>query len=79
MKAAVELRPELGGRNLNARKESSSSRSTKTTALSTLTCPRRELIAVTEKAITEYRMLLHGICRIRSGIDADQVAEVKVC
>jgi hypothetical protein len=44
-------------------------------ALSTLSCPHRELIAVTERLAPNVDCLLHGNLPDLSGIGADHVAE----
>jgi hypothetical protein len=43
--------------------------------ISTLSCPHRELIAVTERLAPNVECLLHGNLPDSSGIGADQVAE----
>jgi hypothetical protein len=43
--------------------------------ISTLSCPHRELIAVTERLAPNVECLLHGNLPGSSGIGADEVAE----
>jgi len=76
MKAAVDLKPELGGRNFDCPEgikfvEIDADNG----ALSTLSCPHRELIAVTERLAPTVECLLHGNLPDSIGVDADQVAE----
>ena len=76
MKAAVDLKPELGGRNFECPEgikfvEIDADNG----ALSTLSCPHRELIAVTERLAPAVECLLHGNLPDSIGVDADQVAE----
>ena len=76
MKAAVDLKPELGGRNFDCPEgikfvEIDANNG----ALSTLSCPHRELIAVTERLAPTVECLLHGNLPDSIGVDADQVAE----
>jgi penicillin-binding protein 1B len=61
IKGAVELRPELGGRNFECPEgirfvEIDADQG----ALSTLSCPHRELIAVTDRLAPNLECLLHG-------------------
>ncbi|MDQ1729492.1 MAG: penicillin-binding protein [Pyrinomonadaceae bacterium] len=61
VKAAVELKPELGGRNFECPEgiefvEIDADNG----SLATLACPHRELIAVTEKLAPNVECLLHG-------------------
>lgn len=75
MKAAVDLKPELGGRNFDCPEgikfvEIDADNG----ALSTLSCPHRELIAVTERLAPNVECMLHGNLPDLSGI-GDQVAE----
>ena len=76
MKAAVDLKPELGGRNFECPEgikfvEIDADNG----ALSTLSCPHRELIAVTERLAPTVDCLLHGNLPDSIGVEADQVAE----
>jgi penicillin-binding protein 1B len=75
MKAAVDLKPELGGRNFDCPEgikfvEIDADNG----ALSTLSCPHRELIAVTERLAPNVDCLLHGNLPDLSGIGADNGA-----
>ena len=76
MKAAVDLKPELGGRNFDCPE---GIRFVEIDAdyggISTVTCPHRELIAVTDKLAPHVECLLHGNLPDSSGIGGDQVAE----
>jgi penicillin-binding protein 1B len=76
MKAAIEKRPELGGRNFECPEgikfvEIDADNG----SLSTLSCPHRELIAVTERLAPNVECLLHGNLPDSIGVGADQVAE----
>ena len=76
VKAAVELKPELGGRNFDCPEgikfvEIDADNG----ALSTLSCPHRELIAVTERLAPNVDCMLHGNLPDLSGIGADRIAE----
>jgi penicillin-binding protein 1B len=76
VKAAVELKPELGGRNFDCPEgikfvEIDADNG----ALSTLSCPHRELIAVTERLAPNVDCMLHGNLPDLSGIGADKAAE----
>ncbi|MEP6818820.1 MAG: PBP1A family penicillin-binding protein [bacterium] len=76
VKAAVDLKPELGGRNFDCPEgiefvEIDADNG----ALSTLSCPHRELIAVTERLAPNVECLLHGNLPDSIGVEADQVAE----
>ena len=76
MKAAVDLKPELGGRNFDCPEgiefvEIDADNG----ALSTLSCPHRELIAVTERLAPNVECLLHGNLPDSIGVDADHVSE----
>ncbi|HUS09803.1 MAG TPA: PBP1A family penicillin-binding protein [Pyrinomonadaceae bacterium] len=78
IKAAVELKPELGGRNFECPEgirfvEIDPDNG----ALSTLSCPRRELIAVTEKLAPKTECLLHGNLPDSIGVGAGEVAETQ--
>lgn len=76
MKAAVELKPDLGGRNFDCPEgiefveiDADSG------ARSTLSCPHRELIAVTERLAPNVDCLFHGNLPDLSGIGEGDVAE----
>ncbi|MGH9874063.1 MAG: transglycosylase domain-containing protein [Pyrinomonadaceae bacterium] len=76
MKAAVDLKPELGGRNFDCPEgikfvEIDADYG----GISTLSCPHRELIAVTERLAPNVECLLHGNLPDAIGIGADQVTE----
>jgi len=76
MKAAVDLKPELGGRNFECPEgikfvEIDADNG----ALSTLSCPHRELIAVTDRLAPNVECLLHGNLPDSIGVGTDQVAE----
>jgi membrane carboxypeptidase/penicillin-binding protein len=78
MKAAVELKPALGGRNFECPEgikfvEIDADNG----SLSTLSCPHRELIAVTERLAPNVECLLHGNVPESIGVGTDQVAESK--
>jgi penicillin-binding protein 1B len=76
MKAAVELRPELGGRNFECPEGIKFVEiDVDNGSLSTLSCPHRELIAVTERLAPNVECLLHGNLPDSIGVGADQVAE----
>jgi penicillin-binding protein 1B len=76
MKGAVDLKPELGGRNFECPEGIKFVEiDPDNGALSTLTCPRRELIAVTEKLAPQVECLLHGNLPDSIGIGTDEVAE----
>ena len=75
MKAAVDLKPELGGRSFECPEgikfvEIDADNG----ALSTLSCPHRELIAVTDRLAPNVECLLHGNLPDAIGVTADQVA-----
>ena len=76
MKAAVELKPELGGRNFDCPE---GIRFVEIDAdyggISTLSCPHRELIAVTDRLAPTVECLLHGNLPDSGGIGADQAVE----
>jgi penicillin-binding protein 1B len=77
MKAAVDLKPELGGRNFECPEgimfvEIDADNG----ALSTLSCPHRELIAVTDRLAPNVECLLHGNLPDSIGIGADQLAQI---
>ncbi|MGH9930931.1 MAG: transglycosylase domain-containing protein [Pyrinomonadaceae bacterium] len=76
IEAAVDLKPELGGRNFECPEgikfvEIDADNG----ALSTLSCPHRELIAVTERLAPNVECFLHGNLPDSIGVGADQVAE----
>lgn len=76
MKAAIEIKPELGGRNFECPEgikfvEIDADNG----SLSTLSCPHRELIAVTERLAPNVECLLHGNLPDSIGVGVDQVAE----
>lgn len=76
VKAAVELKPELGGRNFECPEGIEFVEiDPDTGSRATLSCPRRELIAVTEKLAPNVECLLHGDLPDSIGVEADQVAE----
>src|SRR3979411_2281166 len=75
VKAAVDLKPELGGRNFECPEgikfvEIDADNG----SLSTLSCPHRELIAVTERLAPNVECALHGNLPDSIGVGADQVA-----
>jgi penicillin-binding protein 1B len=79
MKAAVDLKPELGGRNFECPEgikfvEIDADNG----SLSTLYCPHRELIAVTERLAPNVECFLHGNLPESIGIGGDQVAEGEI-
>ena len=74
IKAAVDFKPELGGRNFECPEgikfvEIDADNG----AISTLTCPHRELIAVTARLEPNVECLLHG--NLPDSIGVDEVAE----
>jgi len=76
MKAAIESKPELGGRNFDCPEgikfvEIDADNG----ALSTLSCPHRELIAVTDRLAPNVECLLHGNLPDSIGVGTDEVAE----
>jgi penicillin-binding protein 1B len=76
MNAAVEMKPELGARNFECPEgikfvEIDADNG----SLSTLSCPHRELIAVTEQLAPTVECLLHGNLPDSIGVGAEQVAE----
>jgi penicillin-binding protein 1B len=76
VKGAVELKPELGGRNFECPEGIEFVEiDPDTGSRATLACPRRELIAVTEKLAPNVECLLHGDLPDSIGVEADQVAE----
>jgi penicillin-binding protein 1B len=78
IKGAVELKPELGGRNFDCPEGIKFVEiDPDNGALSTLSCPRRELIAVTEKLAPTVECLLHGNLPDSIGVGAGEVAETQ--
>jgi penicillin-binding protein 1B len=78
VKAAVELKPELGGRNFECPEgikfvEIDADNG----SLSTLSCPHRELIAVTERLAPNVECFLHGNLPDSIGIGNGEVAETE--
>lgn len=77
--AAVELKPELGGRNFECPEGIEFVEIDADTGLrSTLNCPKRELIAVTEKLAPNLECILHSNLRDSIGIGTGEVAEREV-
>jgi penicillin-binding protein 1B len=75
VRGAVELKPELGGRNFACPEgikfvEIDADNG----SLSTLSCPHRELIAVTERLAPNVECMLHGNLPDSIGIGTDEVA-----
>lgn len=71
---AVELKPELGGRNFECPEGIEFVEiDADTGSLSTLLCPHRELIAVTERLAPNVECLLHG--SLPDSIGSEKVAE----
>jgi membrane carboxypeptidase/penicillin-binding protein len=76
MDAAVELKPDLGGRNFDCPEGIKFVEiDIENGALSTLSCPHRELIAVTERLAPNVECLLHGSLPDLSGTGEADVAE----
>ncbi|MDQ2975162.1 MAG: PBP1A family penicillin-binding protein [Acidobacteriota bacterium] len=74
MSNAVELKPELGGRNFECPEGIEFVEiDADTGSLSTLLCPHRELIAVTERLAPNVECLLHG--NVPDSIGSEKVAE----
>ena len=78
IRAAVELRPELGGRNFECPEgikfmEIDADNGSR----STLSCPRRELIAITDRLEPHMECLLHGNLPDSIGVGTDHVAEIE--
>lgn len=72
--AAVDLKPELGGRNFECPEGIKFVEiDADFGGISTLSCPHRELIAVTERLAPNVECLLHGNLLDEGGIGADQV------
>jgi penicillin-binding protein 1B len=79
VKAAVDLKPELGGRNFECPEgiefvEIDANNG----SLSTLSCPYRELIAVTERLRPNVECFLHGNLPDSVGVGNGEVAEGEV-
>jgi penicillin-binding protein 1B len=75
---AVSLKPELGGRNFDCPEGIKFVEiDAENGALSTLSCPRRELIAVTEKLAPTVECLLHGNLPDSIDVGAGEVAETQ--
>ncbi len=77
MKAAVDQKPELGGRNFECPEgikfvEIDADNG----ALSTLSCPHRELIATTDRLAPNVECFLHGNLPDSIGVGAGQMAEI---
>jgi penicillin-binding protein 1B len=76
MNAAVESKPELGGRNFECPEGIEFVEIDADTGLrSTLNCPKRELIAVTEKLAPNLECTLHSNLPDSIGVGTDEVAE----
>jgi penicillin-binding protein 1B len=78
VKAAVDLKPELGGRNFECPEgiefvEIDADNG----SLATLSCPHRELIAVTEKLAPQVECFLHGNLPDSIGVGSGEVAGVE--
>lgn len=76
VKNAVDLKPELGGRNFECPEgiefvEIDADNG----SLATLSCPHRELIAVTERLAPNVECFLHGNLPDSIGVENDQVAD----
>jgi penicillin-binding protein 1B len=72
---SVELKPELGGRTFECPEGIKFVEiDPDNGSLSTVSCPRRELIAVTERLAPNVECLLHGNLPDSIGVGADQVA-----
>jgi penicillin-binding protein 1B len=76
VKAAVDFKPELGGSNFECPEgikfvEIDADNG----SLSTLSCPHRDLIAVTERLAPNVECTLHGNLPDSIGVGADEVAE----
>jgi len=77
MKAAVELKPELGARNFDCPEGIEFVEiDADFGGISTLSCPHRELIAVTERLAPTVECLLHGNLPDSDRMGADQIADV---
>ncbi len=76
MKAAIEEKPVLGGRNFECPEGIEFVEiDPDTGALATLSCPHRELIAVTERLAPNLECLLHANLPDSIGVGTDEVAE----
>jgi penicillin-binding protein 1B len=76
MSAAVELQPELGGRNFACPEGIKFVEiDPDNGSLATLSCPRRELIGVLDRLAPNVECLLHGNLPDSIGVGTDQVAE----
>ncbi|MFN2493381.1 MAG: transglycosylase domain-containing protein [Pyrinomonadaceae bacterium] len=76
MKAAVELKPELGGRTFECPEGIEFVEiDAQTGSLSTLECPYREVIAVTERLAPNVECFLHSHLPESIGIQTDDVAD----
>lgn len=74
--AAVELKPELGGRNFECPEGIEFVEIDSDTGLrSTLNCPKRELIAVTERLAPNLECILHSNLPDSIGVGTDEVAD----
>jgi membrane carboxypeptidase/penicillin-binding protein len=74
--AAVEMKPELGGRNFVCPEGIKFVEiDPDNGSLATLSCPRRELIAVTDRLAPNVECLLHSQLPDSIGVDADEIAE----
>ncbi|HSS20723.1 MAG TPA: PBP1A family penicillin-binding protein [Pyrinomonadaceae bacterium] len=75
MKAAVDMKPELGGRNFECPEGITFVEiDADNGALATLSCPRREMIAVSDRLAPTVECLLHG--NLPETIGVGEVAEV---
>lgn len=75
MKAAIDIKPELGGRNFECPEGISFVEiDADNGALSTLSCPHRELIAVSDRLAPSVECLLHG--NLPESIGLGEVAEI---
>jgi membrane carboxypeptidase/penicillin-binding protein len=76
MNAAVDSKPELGGRNFDCPEGIKFVEiDADFGGISTLSCPHRELIAVTEKLAPNVECLVHGNLPDSQGIGSDQIVE----
>jgi len=74
--AAVGMKPELGGRNFVCPEGIKFVEiDPDNGSLATLSCPRRELIAVTDRLAPNVECLLHGSLPDTIGVGSDEVAE----
>lgn len=72
---AVEMKPEFGGRNFECPEGIKFVEiDPDNGSIATLSCPRRELIAVTERLAPNVECLLHGNLPDSIGVGADEVA-----